>query len=564
MNTLSSFYKIIPLAVVTLLMVSCEGFLDEDPKGRLAPQYFFEARADFDAAVHALYAQTVALGASEERVAAYVAGDDVTVNARAMEWQAPYDVFYGVDDNNDGLHQQWEYLFTVVKAANFIINNAKLSSSITQEILDNYLAQAYYWRAFAYYHLVTIWGPLPLIISDGVDYEAVLHPVDEIWTEVILPDIEKAELAPIRWSSVPGAAPQSTVGNNVWVTQQAAKASAAYLYLAYAGWPTNKTEYYARAAQKAKEVIDGVDNGTYPNGLMDEFWQNYSVTYKEDCKEALLSRYFRLTSLNNWSSYDVLPGDVVRINLETGVVSGGGGWQEFLGEIKFWNAFPEGPRKEQTYAPKTLIRDPDPDNNDAAILVDWWDERREDNIRTPWFIKTIAQRPVANGGYDGEYDYTLGATGLNGFSEKAQPLVRLSEVYCWYAEAVGRSGQGDKNKAVELLNKVRNRADQALSNVYDASMSNEALAEAALAEHGWEVAGDFYCIFAPRYFDMFRMNRMREHFEYRQSNPGIEVAPGVIRKEVKAVPPGASWNDRNIYAPYYGADAIINPNLVRP
>ena len=174
-------------------------------------------------------------------------------------------MFWGVDDNNDYMRQQWEYLFRLVKAANFIINNAKLSSNITQEILDYYLAQAYYWRAFAYYHLVTNWGPVPLITSDGVDYEASLRTVDEVWTELILPDIEKAEKAPVRWSNVSGASPQAAFGNNAWVTQQAAKATAAYLYLAYAGWPTNKTEYYARAAQKAKEVIDGIENGTYPS-----------------------------------------------------------------------------------------------------------------------------------------------------------------------------------------------------------------------------------------------------------------------------------------------------------
>ena len=38
----------------------------------------------YDTAVHALHAQMVALGASEERVPAYVAGDDVTVSGMYM------------------------------------------------------------------------------------------------------------------------------------------------------------------------------------------------------------------------------------------------------------------------------------------------------------------------------------------------------------------------------------------------------------------------------------------------------------------------------------------------
>ena len=539
-----------------LLLVSCNSFLDEDPKGRLAPQYYFAVRGDLDRATHALYATTVALGASEECIPAFWAGDDITCSGRMMGSQAPFDVFYGVDANNDYMRQQWLYLFRVVKAANFIINGAE-RTPVEQSVIDAYLANAYYWRAFAYLHLVTIWGPVPVLTSDGVDYEAPLSSVDDVWTELILPDIEKAEKAPVSWRNVPNAASESYTGDNAWVTQQAAKATAAYLYMAYAGWPTNKTEYYARAAAKAKEVIDGVDNRNYPNDLMEEFWQNYSVTYKTTCKEALLGRYFRLTG-GNWCAVDALPGDVCGINAD-GTAAGGTGWGEVYGEIKFWKNFPEGPRKDQTYPPKTLIN-----VEGEPTLTDWWDERRPEHVQTPWFGKIIIQRNNHAQSYPGEWDYTKGSTAATGFSEKAHAMVRLSEVYCWYAEAVARSGQGDKAKAVEVLNRVRNRADEAPTNLYTTGMSNDELAEAAFNEHGWEIAGDFYTILAPRYFDIFRMNRLKEHFDYRKANPPIEVAPGIFRQEVKAVPDNATWQgDANIYAPYYDGDASINPNLVR-
>lgn len=36
-------------------------------------------------------------------------------------------------------------------------------------------------------------------------------------------------------------------------------------------------------------------------------------------------------------------------------------------------------------------------------------------------------------------------------SEQIDTFIRLSMVYLWYAKAVGRSGQGDKTKAIELL-----------------------------------------------------------------------------------------------------------------
>jgi hypothetical protein len=143
--------------------------------------------------------------------------------------------------------------------------------------------------------------------------------------------------------------------------------------------------------------------------------------------------------------------------------------------------------------------------------------------------------------------------------EKTHQIIRLSEVYCWYAEAVGRSGQGDKAKAVEVLNKVRNRADGISSNIYTAGMSNGDLAEAAYNEHGWEIAGYYWGNIAQRYLDMFRMYRVKGHFEYRTLTPELEVAPGIFRKE--AVPVTGTWDDSKMYAPYPFSDSSLNSNL---
>ena len=54
------------------------------------------------------------------------------------------------------------------------------------------------------------------------------------------------------------------------VSKPAVKASMAYVYMCMAGWPLNKgVEYYTLAANKAEEVIDLVDSGTYQYRLLD-------------------------------------------------------------------------------------------------------------------------------------------------------------------------------------------------------------------------------------------------------------------------------------------------------
>lgn len=58
--------------------------------------------------------------------------------------------------------------------------------------------------------------------------------------------------------------PNYSVSWDVYVTQQAVKSTLAAVYMSMAGYPLNKgQEYYAKAAEKAKEVIDGVNSGKY-------------------------------------------------------------------------------------------------------------------------------------------------------------------------------------------------------------------------------------------------------------------------------------------------------------
>ena len=112
-----------------------------------------------------------------------------------------------------------------------------------------------------------------------------------------------------------------------------------------------------------------------------------------------------------------------------------------------------------------------------------------------------------------------------------------------------------------MLNRVRNRADGAQTNIYSMAMSAEEIAEAAYNEHGWEIAGYYWCGFAPRARDMFRMNRIKEHFEIRKKNEPIEVVDGsgIFRKEVLDVT--GEWEDSKMYCPYPYEDTTYNPGL---
>ena len=222
------------------------------------------------------------------------------------------------------------------------------------------------------------------------------------------------------------------------------------------------------------------------------------------------------------------------------------GWGDTNGEIKFWKNFPEGPRKDATYFPKIMFSD--------GKLYDWWydTDPASREVVAPVFMKT------AEGAVRGtEFDYT-NPTVVNASGEKTFQLLRLSQVYCWYAEATGRAGEIN-DQAVKVLNEVRNRADGEDTDKYTTDMSPDKLAEAAYDEHGWEMAGYYWGGIASRARDMFRMYRYKDHFESRKLNEPIEVAHDVFRKEAVAVT--GTWDDSKMYVPYPYEDVILNPNL---
>jgi hypothetical protein len=515
-------------------MFSCEQFLEEDPKGQLATQTFFTNPGDLDLALTALYSVVANAGVSNNNIGTdCLGGDDISTHPSANKEPLRQHDRYDVKDDNGWLSSLWNNRWTTVKAANFVINNAARTPEVSEEAIRSAVAQAHYWRAFAYFYLVQCWGKVPVMLEEEINYEAPLSSIEEIYA-LVVEDLKKAEAGvPVRYND----APYGRNGVNLAVSQGAVKATLAYVYLSMAGWPLNRgAEYYQLAAAKAKEVIDGAENGTYYYSLYDEYGDIFTWANNDNNKEVILGLYYnRDGGPENWSTITDILGDMAQ-----------GGWNDTNGEIKFWKDFPDGPRKEASYSPKILLTD--------GELRDWWWDSEPSSrvVVAPVFIKLCEGRVRGT-----EYDYTdpnpMGMTG-----EKMHQVIRLSQVYCWYAEAAGRSGQTNA-QAVELLNRVRNRADGRQSNIYSAGMTPEQLAEAAYNEHGWEIAGNYWAGFATRYHDMFRMNRVKDHFEFRKLNPEIEVAPGIFRKE--AVTVTGTWDDSKMYSPYPYGDVILNPNL---
>lgn len=548
-------------ASVLTTTTSCSDFLDEDPKGQMSEANVFKSQADLDASIHTIYEKLNQTQSWTNPMYPQWQGDDMTANPSSNKQAvAALDVFSS-DGENKGVKDAWSQHFALIKACNWVIENASKTPT-SQEEINIALGNAHFWRAYAYFYMVRVFGPLPMVLkTDPSATNVAPSSVEEIYN-LIVEDLKKAEgWLPTSYSQ----APRNHDGVDAWVTKQATQATLTAVYMAMAGYPLNKgKEYYALAAAKAKEVID--NNGTY-GFYNDPVWNHvYSMGHNYN-KETILGID------NNWNSgswdHDSELTSCCRFE---GL--GDGGWGDAWGEIAFWKRYPEGPRKDAVYAPKITFQ------KDATItkVCNWWDLDAEG-------------KPVVEAYHPMFAIYTVNCDGDNLAKEKFAPynylepnytnmtngrrhrLIRYAEVLLWYAESAARSG-GDLAKAKEYLREVRKRAVTDVENVTlsdgtkvaIANMTADQLAEACYIEHGWEVAGQWTQMVTRR-ADEFRMNELKKNFDYRVANKPVVVAvengKEYTAKESVPVVKSTWAGDESIYCPYPTTEVEKNPNLKR-
>jgi|UniRef100_UPI003FEF2CE8 hypothetical protein len=562
------------LLAASLTAASCSDFLTEDPKGQLTPETFFKTQSDLDQSVDALYSLVQDLQCNSNSMIVKCQGDDVTSTTGTNK--AAYlsaDAFETPTDTK-GISRTWSAMYSIVKAANLIIENASKVST-TQDEINIALGQAYYWRAYAYFELVRVFGPVPINLNnDASNTKASPNSVEEVYNQIVK-DLIAAEQCnlPAKYT----VSKRSIDGQNIWVSAQAVKATLAAVYLNMAGYPLNKTENYALAAAKAKEVIDGVEAGTYDQALLADWNKVYSYGMNHH-NETILGIDYNSTP-GGWSNQD---SQISSCHQFTTI---DGGWGDFLAERHFWKNFPDGARKDAVYAKQIYA---------SGNTVDWWATtdgeaytKNEDGTTNavisdfrPMFVGFTVNDNAGSPAVD-DYDYTKPFWGGMCVNKRHQ-LIRYSEVLCWYAEAAARAGQ-DLAAAKAALKQVRARAyaDQTKVAEVDA-MSADQLAEAAYTEHGYEVAGNVLGMVTRR-DDEFRMNRLKEAHDFRAGEQDEVLVPAgtlthsvdaqgnpftyTLKADVKMkenMPVTVAWKDaESIYQMYPPTEVEQNPNLKR-
>ena len=546
--------------MASVVATACSDFLTEEPKGQLTPETYFDSQEALDASVYAVYEKVNQTQSWTNPMYPQWQGDDITANPGSNKQAcAELDAFSSTN-NNKGTKDAWNLHYALIKACNQIINGAG-DTPVNATELNIAMGQARFWRAYAYYYLVRIFGPLPLVTTDELAQSDIqLSSVEEVY-KLIVDDLTQAEgMLPTGYDK----APRNHDGVDAYVTRQAVQSTLSAVYMSMAGYPLNKgTEYYKLAAAKAKEVID--KEGEYGFFLESNWNEVYSMGHNYN-KATVLG----IDNSPNNGSWDH-DSELTSCCRFEGL--GDGGWGDAWGEIKFWKNFPEGPRKDAIYAPKITFEDAD-GKIDPNKIVDWWELDAEGNkiveAYHPMFCIFTTNADEKGNELAQPYNYLernyRGMT--NGHRHR---VIRYSEVLLWYAESAARSG-GDLTLAKTCLKRVHNRAVNAAdadkftymdgTTVGIDAMSAEQLAQAAYEEHGWEVAGCWVSMVTRR-SDEFRMEELKKNFDYRVANVPLEIVTGIKASESVSVTKSTWAGDNSIYLPYPDTEVEKNPNLKR-
>lgn len=433
-----------------LAATSCKDFLKEDNRTSLTQDNYFANATQAQSAVDGLYNRLRIMNTD----VGY--GESIWVG---LELMALHATTLGQSFNNNQLINQtidpanpyfsnmWNNAYNGIGAANLVLARVPaISMDDTQK--KALLGQAYFIRAFLYYHLVRLYGDVPLITTpiDGTSPD--LYPTRAAQADVynlIIADLQAAEQAGLP-----------AVDRSGRISQGAVKALLSSVYLTSAGFPLQIKANYQKAADKAAELIDA---NQYP--LFSSYASLHNTADKNQ-GELILQAQFAFGISTNAISALVIP--------------------YFVGVSKYNDEFGAVIPTPGFYATH--------ESGDYRAQEQQFYFSKYPSIRNP--------ATTVNFGTQALYKYFHVESALgNGVGDENWTLLRMPEVMLIYAEAINEVGS-PTTKAYTQINAIRSRAQlPALS-----GLSQDAFRTAVWKERYHELAYE-----NKAYFDIQRTRK---------------------------------------------------------
>jgi hypothetical protein len=179
------------------------------------------------------------------------------------------------NSNTGSAIDYWETIYPIIYVVNSAISGLTNNSALTPAVQQQLMGEARFMRAFCYFYLVNLYGPVPL--ATGTDYtvNAALPraPTSAVWQQIIQ-DLKDAQglLSP----SYLDATLLSTTTQRFRPTKWAAAALLARSYLYTSDWADAESEADSVIGNSALYSLDSLNNVFLANST-EAIWQLQAV-----------------------------------------------------------------------------------------------------------------------------------------------------------------------------------------------------------------------------------------------------------------------------------------------
>jgi starch-binding outer membrane protein, SusD/RagB family len=429
-NNLFTIIKYTTL-VIALTLVSCKKeFLERIPEDTLTVDNFYSSAKALDAATAVLY-NVPWFDFNDKAIWSYgdlLSGNIVTYDPQVLSFKT-----FDITGDNTRLMEGWRSLFNVIAHSNGIINDVpKKATNVSVSQVNRCVGEARFMRALAYFYLVRLWGPVPIIENNSEKiYNAQIprNNVEDVY-KLIIKDLEYAEInCPLK--SAYGGIEKARV------TSGAAKAFLAKVYL--------YQKNYAKALEKAEQVINSKEYI-----LMKEYEDIFKAENNVNLNPAVNTEtiFALLWDVDNagWGVQNTHQAYFAPYG--QGITGFADGWASAFPSIDLVRSYESGDKRKRAtvMTPGDVYPYMSYINNGSEVTGYTYPTNFISDTRSS-IKKYVVGSPAGNKGKGG-----FMRTYING------NIFRFAEVYLIAAEAIAKSGNTSDAKAVEYFNIVRRRA----------------------------------------------------------------------------------------------------------
>ncbi|MDV7186440.1 RagB/SusD family nutrient uptake outer membrane protein [Lutibacter sp. TH_r2] len=409
--------------LIGLSIIGCSD-LEEQPVGILSPDGFFSTVDDIQIAVDGSLTHAIneEIWGRKLSIALMLRSD--MVNLQSDETRRVEMNTHTITGDNEMVYDPWTRIYLGIAAANNAIAGAE-DVDAEDDIKNPVVAQAYFARAFYYFHLVRLFGDIPYIdapIEGDEAYSINLTPESEVYDNIIS-DLEFAK----TWLP-------NTVASRAIPSKAAASSYLALVYLTRAG--TSDNAYFKKAFDEAQEVIE--NKGVYELDLDPDFQTLFNADKIDASLEPIFALDYNAVEADD-NSYDQI-APMVGIRSDDIV----GGWSVAVPTMAVYESFnPADYRRTVSFKESALI------NGNLEPYTNYTASGHKFAANQPYIDKY--------GRFPGEYARSSTRATSHNYS-----MMRYAEVLLIAAEAGAEIGNP---LALTYVNMIRERARQGGSTI---------------------------------------------------------------------------------------------------